>query len=128
MRRSYVSDESYERAASARNKEGGDPMDLIHVLKNLDLDCYSLDDIVGLASLARVAEGEYLRGTLPVPTWLTDAIGKLERTIEAGRRDALEAELKRARGRLEGLKTAEEKREETRALIERLEAQLGGGE
>lgn len=93
-------------------------------LRNLDVDGMDMDDMVALAALAKAMQAEYNAAALPVPAWLTESLATLDRAIKAGRRDALEAELKRAKGRIESLKTADEKRADARALVAQLEAEL----
>lgn len=66
----------------------------------------------------------YTEFGLEPPDWLTEKLAMLGREIKVKQRDELERELKKAELALDSLKTAEEKRGDLRAKIERLKSKL----
>jgi len=98
-------------------------MSVLQALRNLNLDAIDLDEAIALYAQAKVTAEAFAEFAVE-PAWLTDVKERLGKWIKERRRDAIEHELKLAEVDLDKLKTAEEKRGDVKARIERLKAQL----
>lgn len=101
---------------------------MLEQLKRFDPEAGDLEEAIALAAFASIFQGQYQMRSLETPTWLRDKREALDREIQKRHRDYLEKELKEEVSRLDKLKTAEEKRVETKAKIERIKAALGQAE
>lgn len=95
-------------------------------LKNVNLERSDLDEIVELLAFGNMMFNGYGSVALEAPDWLKEAVDTLRKEAASRTRDNKLAALKQARLRMEKLKTADQKREETAAEIKRLETELGG--
>lgn len=98
---------------------------MLEQLKSFNLDRIDLDEMVALFAFGENLKAVYGNMLLEVPEWVIDNVATLQKEIHSRRRDNLEKELKKAQASLETLKTADEKRLDLRAKIERLQAALG---
>ena len=98
---------------------------MLEQLRNFNLDRIDLDEMVALFAFGENLKVVYGNLLLEVPEWVTDNVATLQKEIHSRRRDSLEKELKKAQASLESLKTADEKRQDIRAKIERLQTALG---
>lgn len=94
-------------------------------LKNLDVEKTDLDEQVFLLATAEQVKGKYEVLLLPVPDWLENASKLLKLEIDLRRKDMLAKRKRELENGLAALRTAEEKRADMRAELERLTAQLG---
>lgn len=113
-----------ESIALALGAKGGE--NVLDRIRNFNSERSDLDEMVELLVIGEEILGGYEKNSLEAPEWLKDNVGVLRKEIAARRRDNLERALKLAEGRLETLKSAEEKRQDTAAEITRLRAALGG--
>lgn len=93
-------------------------------LRSLNLNPMTFEDCVELLAGANSMAQVYGDCLMDPPAWLEDARKSLRKELRDRRRDALEHERAEARATLDGLKTAEEKRQDARARLERIEKQL----
>lgn len=107
-------------------KETPDPMNALQQLRTFDVDTADMATLVCLSIFGhQLADGFVARG-VPAPDWVNDNLTKIDREINSKRRDELERALKLAQGKLDGLKSAEEKRVEAKAEVDRITALLSG--
>lgn len=100
---------------------------LIQDLRNIasaGVDRCDMDDLVCLYSAGTAYASTYAGFQLEQPDWLKASLDALAKDIKSRRRDYLEAQLAQAKARKETLKTAEQKRADTDAEIERLSKAL----
>jgi hypothetical protein len=98
---------------------------MLNQIKNVALDRMDFDETVALFAFGTQLEGTYTAMSLEAPDWLKANIEILRKDIVSKRRDNLERALKAAKTKLDGLKTAEEKRGDLKAEIDRISAALG---
>ena len=100
---------------------------MIAQLKNFVVDRLDMDELFALSAFGKSIRVEYQERSLPIPVWLEEQLGVLNREILARRRDELEKRLKDIKAQRSTLETASEKR--TRLDVEQaeLEKQLAGG-
>jgi DNA repair exonuclease SbcCD ATPase subunit len=96
---------------------------LLDELKNLDTDRMSLEDAVELSAYGRMVEAEFITLGVGAPEWLPIRLKELRREIRTRRQDLLDKRLREAKNRLQALKPTEERRAETQAAIDRMEAE-----
>jgi Skp family chaperone for outer membrane proteins len=101
-------------------------LNAVQRIKTIDTDGIDTDDAVALLATAKAMKTEYRENFLEVPDWLTAGAAKLEREVRSRRRESLEKALANAVARKEALKSADEKRRDAEAEIERLRAALNG--
>lgn len=97
---------------------------MLEQLRNVNVDRMDLDEVVALLTFGEQLQANYTANALEVPEWITDKTSALKKEAQRRRRDNLEAALKSAVARKEALKTADQKRADTDAEIERLKAAL----
>jgi len=93
-------------------------------LKQLNMERIDVDEAVALVTYGRQLKAGFESYQVDAPAWLTDNIEALDKEIKSKRRDMLAARLAQAKSRLDALKTADEKRADLKAEIERLSAAL----
>lgn len=111
--------------ARRRREEVTQTMQMLRDLRGLDPDGADLDEIIALSAFGRSLKVEYDRNVIPTPDWLDDRLDNLERAARLLRQDALEKKLKELQSRKEALKTAEQKRQDVDAELEKVRAALG---
>lgn len=97
---------------------------MLEKLKGFEAERHDLDELVVLLAFAMSLGSTYQALQLEEPEWLKDSRAAIEKEIKARTRDMLEKDLRETEARLEGLKTADEKRKDLREKAERLRAQL----
>lgn len=95
-------------------------------LRGLDVERYTIDDLIELRAGARMLEVEYRLCNYEVPEWLRDREGILDTEIARQRTDALRKRLRELDAAEAALKTADERRSDVKAERERLLAELQG--
>lgn len=98
---------------------------MLDKLKRFDPEAGDIDEAIALAAFARILTFEYQTRGLETPTWVSEKRQDLDGEITRRHRDYLIKELRAEESRLEGLKTAAEKREDAKARIDRLKLALG---
>lgn len=96
----------------------------VNALKNLNIERIDVDEMVALHAFGGGLQRAYEAHQLPVPEWLPENLRVLSKEIASHRRDSVERALKLANSRLDALKTADEKRRDLQAEIERLTASI----
>lgn len=113
-----------DQVLDAIERKERERMNVMEKLKGLNLDRMEFEEALELYSLATLINGTYIEFAAEAPEWLTEARDSLKKHIRERRKDAIARELKLTEAALDGLKTAQEKRDELRAKKERLQAQL----
>ena len=93
-------------------------------IRAVNVDRIDLDEAVELLAFAKLFDTEFTATGIPVPEFLTDAIGSLKNEIAARQKDARAKRLKQIRAAQAGLRTTEEKRADLAKEAEELEALL----
>lgn len=101
-------------------------MGILQELKQFKLEDESVDEMLMMHASAKMLHQSYIGFGLEPPEWVVDKLSALDREIRIKQRDELERELKKTELALEGLKSAQEKREDLRAKANRLRSRLGG--
>ncbi len=96
---------------------------MLERLKNLDVERMDADDLIALSAFAKILEAEYAAHSLEVPEWLKDRQAELKREILTRTADMRAKRIREINARLDTLKTADEKRADLKAELERLQAQ-----
>jgi hypothetical protein len=96
--------------------------EILEKLRNPNIDRLDLEEAVFLFSFGNMVLTSYKEQDLEAPTWLEDSIGALKTEIKDRRRDNVLAALKENEAKYAALKTAEEKRKDIAAEIERLKS------
>jgi ribosomal protein L37AE/L43A len=112
------------RSALAQIEERS--MSIVEKLKGLSLDRLEFEESLELHGHATLILGTYNEFSIEPPAWLVEAVESLKKHIKERSRDAIARELKLAEAELEKLKSAEDKRVDAKARIERLKTALGG--
>lgn len=86
----------------------------------------SFEELVELYTYGKSYVATYAELSMPAPDWAAEQVKKLRDALVQRRKDTLEKQLAQAKGKMETLKTAEQKREDAAAEIARLEALLAG--
>lgn len=94
-------------------------------LLNLNIDRIDLHDAIELLGQGMLLSNTYDHVGVEMPEKLAFNIKALEKKIRDLNRDNLLAQIKEEEGRLETLKTAQEKRREAEARLADLRAKLG---
>ncbi len=97
-------------------------------LRALDTDRASLDDLVELHAIGRAATLSYQHYSLSTPQWLTDAMERLDKDLQARRKDALLARRRELQNQRDQLRTREERRANIDDELAALERTLGMGQ
>lgn len=100
-------------------------MQQLQQLKSFDASQHNVEEMICLLALANGMIGVYTRFG-EIPDWLGEQRDALEKAIELATRDELERQLKETEGRIEALKTADEKRGDLKEKAARLKAKLQG--
>lgn len=111
------------KRSNLRRKEVNENM--LKELRNFDADRTDLDEMVALSTFGRSMKVEYERLAMPIPEWIEDRTRTLDSEIRSQRRDALEKKVKELQSRKDALKTAEQKRQDVDAELEKVKAALG---
>lgn len=99
-------------------------MGMLHEFKQYAPSEDSVENMMTYHAFGVGLSKSYTDFGLEPPDWLVEKLAALGREIKVKQRDELERELKKAELALDSLKTAEEKRGDLRAKIERLKAKL----
>lgn len=97
---------------------------MMEQLRTLNLDRVDLDDAIGLLTFANATKATYDTMGLSVPSWFADKVEALTAYIKQRRRENLEKAAKDIQGQIAKLKTAEEKRSDLTAELEKVKAAL----
>lgn len=92
--------------------------------KNFSADRMDVDELVALYAFGTGFKGTYEELNLDVPEDVELKLKTLKREIRARTADKLEAEKRRIKAQLEGLKTTSEKKAELRKQLDSVETQL----
>jgi len=95
---------------------------MLRAFRELEVDGNDIDELIVLERFGKGLATGYTEHALDVPEWVSDKLTALGKEIKARRADAIAREIKLTEGRLEALKTADEKRVDLRAKLERLRA------
>jgi seryl-tRNA synthetase len=99
---------------------------MLEQLKRFDADRADMEEMLELSAYGRTLVAEYDALSVPQPEWLAEVLDRLKKAIADKRRDAILKALKTVKARKETLKSAEEKRKDAEAEIERLTKMLDG--
>lgn len=97
---------------------------MLNQLKTFDADRMDVDEMVALHTFARILRAEYDHMNLDVPEWLDDQTRALRLAIKAKTQDFIAKRLKEAKARLNSLRTTEERRNDLKSEVDKLEKQL----
>lgn len=100
-------------------------MQQLQQLKGFDPTQHNVEEMICLLALANGMIGVYIKFG-EVPDWLTEKRDSLEKSVENATRDELERQLKETEGRIEALKSADDKRSDLKDKAARLKAKLQG--
>lgn len=98
---------------------------MIEKLKSFNPAAGDVDEAVELYAIGLTVATAYAALAVPTPSWLSEKLKDVESEVKRWARDAKALRLKEAQLKLNSLKTAEEKRTELKAEIEKLTAELG---
>lgn len=95
------------------------------VLRGLDVERYTVDELIELRAGARVLELEYQAANYEVPEWLKERTVMLDAEIKRLRADTMRKRVRELVAQKSALRTADEKRADVDAELARLQAELG---
>lgn len=98
---------------------------MIEKLKNWNVAAGDVDEAVELYAIGIAVVTAYNTLSITTPSWLEEKLRDVESEVKRRARDEKVRRLKEAQLKLNSLKTAEEKRGELKAEIEKLTAELG---
>lgn len=96
-------------------------------LRHLDLDRLDVDEAVALVAYGEVLQAAYASRGLETPQWLNDNVRELNREIRNRHRDNLEKAKRETEAQLETLKSRDERREDLKSKLDRLNQALDTG-
>jgi uncharacterized small protein (DUF1192 family) len=93
-------------------------------LRGLDVERYTVDELVELRAGARLLLQEYQLANYQVPEWLTDRVTILDAEITRLRADSIRKRVRELQVRKGELRTQEQKRQDVENELAVLEAEL----
>lgn len=98
----------------------------IRELKMFNADVTQLEDTIALEAFAKALRDRYEAHAIEVPEWLSDALKRLTRAIDAQTTEARELRAKEIKAALDGLATRDEKKAKLQAELDKLQPQAAG--
>lgn len=95
---------------------------MLERLKNFDVERADVEELVALSAFARQLTEEYKLQLIASPEWLEIRTAELKREIGTRQADIRAKRVREIKAKLNGLKTAEEKRTELAAELAALES------
>ena len=99
-------------------------MKLLLEIYNVSIDSADMEEAIAALASARAIVSEFTAQQIPVPDRLKFRIEEIERDVKMKRRDYLELKRRNVQMKIDSLKTRDERRDEAKAELEQIEAQL----
>lgn len=96
---------------------------LLNVLKRLDVNGVSLDELMEAAAVARIVKTEYESRELELPEWFAPKVRTLNIAIEAKASEQRELEIRQLQRELDRITPAEERRAQLVARLSKLKGE-----